>query len=85
MLDNRYVLLFIRGERAVQDGKYDLLHHPNIRFTVDGVTPPYVHGQAPLAHDTNDILLDGDYADYEVLSEDDLNKILIEETEEQIK
>ena len=85
MLDNRYALLFIRGERAVQDGKYDLLHHPNIRFTADGGTPPYIHGKAPLAIDTDEILLDGNYADYEVLSEDDLNKILIKETEEQDK
>jgi type IV secretion system protein VirD4 len=83
MLDNRYALLFIRGEHAVQDGKYDLLRHPNIRFTVDGGAPPYVHGQSPLALDTDDILLDGDYGDYEVLSEDELNKILNKKTEEQ--
>jgi len=85
MLDNRFTLLFIRGERAVQDDKYDLLHHPNIRFTADDGAPPYVHGKAPLALDTDVILLDGDYADYEVLSEDDLNKMLIKETEEQNK
>ena len=36
MLDNRYALLFIRGERAVQDDKYDLLRHPNIKLTADG-------------------------------------------------
>ena len=49
---------------------------PNIRFTADGGTPPYIHGLSPLALDTDDILLDGDYGDYEVLSEDELNKIL---------
>ena len=85
MLDNRFVLLFIRGERAVQDGKYDLLHHPNIRFTADGGTPPYVHGLSPLALDTDDIFMDGDYGDYVVLSEDEINKILNKEKEEQNK
>lgn len=30
MLDNRYSLLFVRGERPVKDLKYDILKHPNI-------------------------------------------------------
>ena len=83
MLDNRYALLFIRGERAVQDGKYDILRHPNIKLTVDGGMPPYVHGQIPLALDMDDILLVGDYADFEVVSDEEINKILNKETEEQ--
>ena len=85
MLDNRYALLFIRGERAVQDGKYDILRHPNIKLTADGGMPPYVHGQIPLALDMDDILLDGDYADFEVVSDEEINKILNKETEEQNK
>jgi len=85
MLDNRYALLFVRGERAVQDGKYDILRHPNIKLTADGGMPPYVHGQIPLALDMDDILLDGDYADYEVVSDEEINKILNKETEEQNK
>lgn len=36
MLDNRYALLFIRGERPVRDFKFDILKHPNIEFTEDG-------------------------------------------------
>ena len=83
MLDNRYALLFIRGERAVQDGKYNILRHPNIKLTADGGMPPYVHGQIPLALDMDDILLDGDYADFEVVSDEEINKILNKETEEQ--
>lgn len=83
MLDNRYALLFIRGERAVQDGKYDIMRHPNIRLTADGGMPPYVHGQIPLALDMDDILLDGNYADFEVVSDEEINKILNKETEEQ--
>ena len=82
MLHNRYALLFIRGERAVQDGKFDILRHPNIKLTADGGMPPYVHGQIPLALDMDDILLDGDYADFEVVSDVEINKILNKETEE---
>ncbi|MBR3166828.1 MAG: TraM recognition domain-containing protein, partial [Lachnospiraceae bacterium] len=45
LLDNRYALLFIRGERPVQDDKYDVLKHPNIRMTTDGGGEAYVHGE----------------------------------------
>ena len=45
MLDNRYALLFIRGERPVKDEKYDILKHPNISLTTDGGAKPFVHGE----------------------------------------
>ena len=45
MLDNQYALLFIRGERPVQDFKYDILKHPNIKLTTDGGAEPYRHGE----------------------------------------
>ena len=83
MLDNRYALLFIRGERPIQDGKFDILHHPNIKLTADGGMPPYMHGQAPKALDLSDVLLSGDYADYEVLSEDEIYQLYQKESEEQ--
>ncbi len=44
MLDNRNALLFLRGERPVMDEKYDLMRHPNIKYTADGGQPPYEHG-----------------------------------------
>ena len=44
MLDNRYALLFIRGERPVMDLKYEILKHPNVSLTADGGMPPYQHG-----------------------------------------
>lgn len=44
MMDNRYALLFIRGERPIMDEKYDLLKHPNVVFTTDGKGKPYEHG-----------------------------------------
>lgn len=43
MLDNRYCILFIRGTPPVMDLKYDLMRHPNIRFSSDGGGPQYVH------------------------------------------
>ena len=45
MLDNKFAILFIRGERAVMDFKYDILKHPNITLTADGKSKPYEHGQ----------------------------------------
>ena len=48
MLDNRYAMVFIRGERPVCDLKYDLLSHPNISLGGDGGAEPYVHGIRPL-------------------------------------
>lgn len=44
MLDNRYALLFIRGERPILDEKYDILKHPNVALTTDGKAPAYQHG-----------------------------------------
>ena len=45
MLDNRYALLFIRGERPLEDFKYDILKHPNIALTTDGGAEHYRHGE----------------------------------------
>ena len=44
MLDNKYALLFIRGERPILDLKYDILKHPNVGLTTDGHGKPYIHG-----------------------------------------
>ena len=49
MLDNRQALLFIRGERPIQDEKYDILRHPNVGNTTDAGSAPYVHGQVTRA------------------------------------
>ena len=45
MLDNQYALLFIRGERPVEDFKYDILKHPNVKLSTDGGAEPYRHGE----------------------------------------
>ena len=43
MLDNKYAIVFIRGERPVLDLKYDILSHPNIKLGTDGGAAPYAH------------------------------------------
>ena len=49
MLDNRYAILFIRGERPIIDEKYNLLEHPNIALSADGDGEPYYHGRVTQA------------------------------------
>ena len=71
MLDNQNALLFIRGERPILDAKYDLMKHPNIRYTEDGGAGPFNYAKAPLAHDdfTFDETRDDDY---ELLLDEDI-------------
>lgn len=45
MLDNSEALVFIRGERALKDKKYDVLDHPRVKLTTDGGFEAYLHGQ----------------------------------------
>ena len=78
MLDNRYTLLFVRGERPVMDLKYDLLHHPSIDQTLDGKSPPYVHGQSSCAFYPEAIALSGHAEDYSVLSEEDVEHLTMD-------
>lgn len=71
MLDNQNALLFIRGERPILDAKYDLMKHPNIRYTEDGGASPFNYAKAPLAHD--DFTFDETrYDDYELLLDEDI-------------
>ena len=49
LLDNDYSLLFIRGERPIFDKKYDILKHPNVKYTKDGKAKPYEHGKVKYA------------------------------------
>lgn len=74
MLDNRYALLFIRGEHAVMDDKYDILKHPNLKLTVDGGGHPYRHGTTEHALDWQTVALKED-GDYELLSEEELESL----------
>ena len=83
MLDNRYALLFIRGEKPVMDLKFDLLKHPNIALTADGKARPYIHGEAVKANasiyleeaDPESVEeLELTTKQYELLSEEDLEQ-----------
>ena len=45
LLDNKYAILFIRGEKPIMDYKYDVLKHPNVELSGDGKAKPYLHGE----------------------------------------
>jgi Type IV secretory pathway, VirD4 components len=85
MLDNRYALLFIRGERPIMDEKYDIMHHPNVRSTTDGKAEPYRHGTVTRSVGTlafDESINPADLpelpvlsSDYELLSEEDLEEL----------
>ena len=76
LLDNNYGLLFIKGERPIKDLKYNLLKHPNIKYTTDGGYKPYKHGiEDKSIPNWQDILLSN--GEYELLNN--------EQTEQYIK
>ena len=79
MLDNRQALLFIRGERPVEDEKYDLMKHPLVSLTTDGGAKPYQHGGTGYAIDWRSVTLDPN-GDYELLSEEEIEEEGKEET-----
>ena len=66
LLDNSKCILFIRGERPVVDYKYNLLNHPNIRYTEDGGAAPYDYTATDNARDD----LPGAPENYELLDMD---------------
>ena len=80
MLDNRYAILFIRGERPVLDFKYDILKHPNLALTADGKAGVYEHGEVKSDVATIELLSFDKYkapetevaeTNYELLSDED--------------
>lgn len=86
MLDNQYALLFIRGERPIEDFKYDILKHPNVKLTTDGGAEPYRHGEDLIS--VASLSLDEDLlkkATAEPVDEDEYLFFCEEELEELIK
>lgn len=72
-LDNRYAIALIRGEEPVMDEKYDLMRHPNLKYTEDGGAAPYIHSSTCLYGLSDD----------SVLAFADLNEIkILDESEE---
>ena len=92
MLDNRYALLFIRGERPVKDLKFDILKHPFVKDTADGEAKPYLHGQERDAvaaielfygEPEEEMMTETGQTDYELLSEEELQKLYDNEEDRQ--
>lgn len=95
MLDNKYAILFVRGERPIKDLKYDILKHPNVSLTTDGKAKPYEHGKVTNAIASVQI----DYniqnykfknietieENYEVISSEDMDKYLEERNDKNEK
>ena len=84
LLDNRYAILFIRGERAIIDFKYDILKHPNVLYTTDGQELAYNHGKTN--YEVANIVLDTNIDNYKFDDIEDIteNYVIIssEELEE---
>ena len=78
LLNNDYALLFIRGELPIMDKKYDILKHPNVKYTKDGSGITYSHNE--IRHTIDDwqniVLTDNEY---ELLSEEDLEEYFKEQ------
>jgi type IV secretion system protein VirD4 len=90
LLDNKYALLFIRGERPVQDLKFNLFEHKNVELSGLGKAKPYIHGGTENAiatlsfdYDDEDVAeeIEETSSDYEILSEEELEKYILEELE----
>ena len=86
MLDNRYALLFIRGERPILDEKYDILKHPNVALSADGKAKPYEHGKTDkavasitFAGVSTEELPEGELpeTDYELLSDEEIEALFL--------
>lgn len=91
MLDNKYALLFIRGERPVMDLKYDILKHPNVALTADGKAKPYDHERptysvATIQFDPELLKLaptelTDEVGDFAILTEEEIEELLKENME----
>lgn len=71
MLDNKYAILFIRGERPVKDLKYDILKHPRVVDTADGKGEIYEHDN--IKHSIGTITIDYDIDNYNFENFDDID------------
>ena len=78
LLNNDYALLFIRGELPIIDRKYNILKHPNVKYTRDGSGIAYYHNEIrhTIVDWQNIVLTDNEY---ELLSEEDLEEYFKEQ------
>ena len=63
MLDNKYAIVFIRGERPVLDYKYNIHSHPNVSLGADGGAGVYDHGEVNHPTDGLEIVSIEDFPD----------------------
>lgn len=81
LLDNKYGILIIKGERPILDLKYDLFKHPRIKETTDGGANPYRHGEIKYNIDNwYDIELSDN--EYELLSNEEMEEYFKHEGEQ---
>ena len=87
LLDNRYAILFIRGERPIIDFKYDILKHPNVKYTADGKEKVYEHGKVTNSNATIYLNIDAGKDNVETVEVnlDDYVLLSSEEIEEYLK
>lgn len=83
MLNNKYAILFIRGERPILDEKLDMHKHPHVALTTFGGAEPYRHGRTDLAMGEISVsrtatITPTDFADaesqFELLSNEDIEE-----------
>ena len=87
MLENKYAILFIRGEEPIIDEKYNTFKHPNFKYTEDGHYKSYLHGKtenavASISLDTDienikELKIDN-IEDYEILVDEEIEEYLLE-------
>ncbi|WP_373889712.1 VirD4-like conjugal transfer protein, CD1115 family [Paludicola sp. MB14-C6] len=91
MLDNKYALLFVRGERPILDEKFHILKHINVALTTDGGASSFNHGKdlyssATIEFDqtllNKGIEFDVSNLNYELLSEEELEEKFKQKLEE---
>ena len=83
MLNNKYAILFIRGERPILDEKLDMHKHPHVALTTFGGAEPYCHGRTDLVMGEISVsraatITPTDFADaesqFELLSNEDIEE-----------
>ncbi|MBR3954883.1 MAG: ParB/RepB/Spo0J family partition protein [Clostridia bacterium] len=81
--------LFLQSERPVQDLKYDILKHPNVKDTTDGRGENYVHGFEDFSSlemifdELDDISIDDlPISDVVIYSSDEIEEYLLNNLEE---
>lgn len=86
MLDNKYAILFVRGERPIKDFKYNILKHPNVKYTTDGNESAYIHGNRRIISTLSSIevqshissVVDDISQEYDIISSEDIEIYLKE-------